>query len=343
MKNKQTIPFSTASCDYYFDASYSRLDKLVPRERTVLITDEHLFASHQVLFGDWNTIVLKPGEAYKTQATVDSIIEQLLEFEVDRGWWLVGVGGGVVTDITGYVAGIYMRGLRFGFVPTSILAMVDASIGGKNGIDVGVYKNMVGLIRQPDFLLYDTDLLDTLPEQEWINGMAECIKHACIKDAPMFKILEEHTLKQLRKDKTLLKKLIRRNALLKTKVVQGDEFEKGERKLLNFGHTLGHAIENMYELSHGQAVSIGMTVACYISEQQTGFKQTERVVKVIGQYGLPTYSVFDVEKAWEILKMDKKRTTQSMNYILLNKIGQAVIQPIPLPELQSLLLEFVKQ
>jgi len=220
---------------------------------------------------------------------------------------------------------------------------VDASIGGKNGIDVGVYKNMVGLIRQPDFLLYDTDLLDTLPEQEWINGMAECIKHACIKDAPMFKILEEHTLKQLRKDKTLLKKLIRRNALLKTKVVQGDEFEKGERKLLNFGHTLGHAIENMYELSHGQAVSIGMTVACYISEQQTGFKQTERVVKVIGQYGLPTYSVFDVEKAWEILKMDKKRTTQSMNYILLNKIGQAVIQPIPLPELQSLLLEFVKQ
>jgi 3-dehydroquinate synthase len=253
------------------------------------------------------------------------------------------VGGGVVTDITGYAAGVYMRGIRCGFIPTTILAMVDASIGGKNGIDVGVYKNMVGLIRQPAFLLYDTDLLASLPEAEWINGMAEVIKHACIKDAAMFKTLEASDLKQLRKDKDLLKKLIRRNALLKSKVVEADEFEKGERKLLNFGHTLGHAIENMYELSHGQAVSIGMTVACHLSERLTGFKHTDRVTKVLEQYGLPTYATFDVEKAWEILKMDKKRTTQAMNYILLEKIGQAVIQPIPLTELQTLLAEFVQQ
>lgn len=340
MKSKLTIPFSTASCDYYFDASALRLDELVPRDKTVLITDEHVFAHHQALFGDWNTIVLKPGEEYKVQDTVNAIIGQLLEFEADRGWWLVGVGGGVVTDITGYAAGIYMRGLKFGFVPTSILAMVDASIGGKNGIDVGVYKNMVGLIRQPSFLLYDTALLDSLPESEWVNGFAEVIKHACIKDAPMFKILEEHTLKQVRKDKALLKKLIRRNALLKTKVVQGDEFEKGERKLLNFGHTLGHAVENIYDLPHGHAVSIGMTAACHLSEQLTGFKQTARVVDVLEKYGLPTYATFEAEKAFGILKMDKKRATGSMNYILLDKIGAAVIRPIPLEELHSLLLEF---
>ena len=326
-----------------FDSSVSELEKLVPRETTVLVTDEHVFNHHQSLFGGWNTIVLKPGEAYKTQATVDSIISKLLEFEADRSWTLVGVGGGVVTDITGYAAGVYMRGIRCGFIPTTILAMVDASIGGKNGIDVGVYKNMVGLIRQPAFLLYDTDLLASLPEAEWINGMAEVIKHACIKDAAMFKTLEASDLKELRKDKDLLKKLIRRNALLKSKVVEADEFEKGERKLLNFGHTLGHAIENMYELSHGQAVSIGMTVACHLSERLTGFKHTDRVTKVLEQYGLPTYATFDVEKAWEILKMDKKRTTQAMNYILLEKIGQAVIQPIPLTELQTLLAEFVQQ
>lgn len=326
-----------------FDSSVSELEKLVPRETTVLVTDEHVFNHHQSLFGGWNTIVLKPGEAYKTQATVDSIISKLLEFEADRSWTLVGVGGGVVTDITGYAAGVYMRGIRCGFIPTTILAMVDASIGGKNGIDVGVYKNMVGLIRQPAFLLYDTDLLASLPESEWINGMAEVIKHACIKDAAMFKTLEASDLKQLRKDKDLLKKLIRRNALLKSKVVEADEFEKGERKLLNFGHTLGHAIENMYELSHGQAVSIGMTVACHLSERLTGFKHTDRVTKVLEQYGLPTYATFDVEQAWEILKMDKKRTTQAMNYILLEKIGQAVIQPIPLTELQTLLAEFVQQ
>ena len=326
-----------------FDSSVSELEKLVPRETTVLVTDEHVFNHHQSLFGGWNTIVLKPGEAYKTQATVDSIISKLLEFEADRSWTLVGVGGGVVTDITGYAAGVYMRGIRCGFIPTTILAMVDASIGGKNGIDVGVYKNMVGLIRQPAFLLYDTDLLASLPESEWINGMAEVIKHACIKDAAMFKTLEASDLKDLRKDKDLLKKLIRRNALLKSKVVEADEFEKGERKLLNFGHTLGHAIENMYELSHGQAVSIGMTVACHLSERLTGFKHTDRVTKVLEQYGLPTYATFDVEQAWEILKMDKKRTTQAMNYILLEKIGQAVIQPIPLTELQTLLAEFVQQ
>jgi 3-dehydroquinate synthetase len=253
------------------------------------------------------------------------------------------VGGGVITDLTGYVGGIYMRGIRTGFIPTTILAMVDAAIGGKNGIDVGVYKDMVGLIRQPGFLLYDTDLLKSLPEDQWINGMAEVIKHACIKDAPMFKILEEHSLKQLRKDKDLLPKLIRRNALLKTKVVQADEFEKGERKLLNFGHTLGHAIENMYELPHGHAVSIGMTAACYVSSQLTGFKQTDRVVDVLKRYGLPTYAHFDVDKAWEILKMDKKRTTQHMNYILLDRIGKGIIQSIPLEGLQALLFEFVQQ
>jgi 3-dehydroquinate synthase len=343
MKNKRTIPFSTASCDYYFDADATRLEELVPRDRTVLVTDEHVFAKHQALFGDWNTIVLKPGEEYKVQATIDSIIEQLLAFEADRTWTLVGVGGGVITDMTGYVAGIYMRGLRFGFIPTSILGMVDASIGGKNGIDVGVYKNMVGLIRQPNFLLYDISLLKSLPEDQWVNGMAEVIKHACIKDASMFKLLEEHKLSDFRKDKDLLSKLIKRNAMLKTKVVQEDEFEKGDRKLLNFGHTLGHAIENMYELPHGHAVSIGMTAACYLSARLTGFSGTERVVKVLDKYGLPTYADFDVQKAWEILKMDKKRTTQSMNYVLLNKIGQGVIQSIPLDGLQSLLLEFVAQ
>ncbi|TDW96523.1 3-dehydroquinate synthase [Dinghuibacter silviterrae] len=338
---KTRVSFSNASCDYYFDTSARRLEELVPRAKTVLVTDEHVFAHHQALFGDWNTIVLKPGEQYKVQETVNAIIDQLLDFEADRSWWIVGVGGGVITDLTGYVAGIYMRGLQFGFIPTSILAMVDASIGGKNGIDVGIYKNMVGLIRQPSFLLYDIDLLKSLPESEWINGMAEVIKHACIKDAPMFKLLEENTLAKLKRDKALLAQLIRRNALLKTKVVQADEFEQGERKLLNFGHTLGHAIENMYDLPHGHAVSIGMTVACHLSARLTGFTQTERVVDVLEKYGLPTYAVFDVDKAWDILKMDKKRAADAMNYILLNKIGQGIIQSIPLEGLQSLLIEFV--
>jgi len=163
---KKIIQFSKASTSFYFDASFEHLEKLTSKDNTVIITDENIFNKNQKKFKGWNAIVLKPGEQYKIQATIDSIIEQLIAFGADRKSVLVGIGGGVITDMAGYAASIYMRGIKFGFVPTSILAMVDASIGGKNGIDVGVYKNMVGIIRQPDFLLYDYGLLKSLPKEE---------------------------------------------------------------------------------------------------------------------------------------------------------------------------------
>ena len=174
---------------------------------------------------------------------------------------LVGIGGGVITDLTGYVAAIYMRGLSFGFVPTSILAMVDAAIGGKNGIDVGVYKNIIGTIRQPQFLLYDYSLLKSLPQSEWVNGFAEIVKHACIKDARLFNTLRQNSIRSYQRNSKELGALIKKNVHIKASVVQADEFEKGERRLLNFGHTLGHAIENIYKMPHGHAISIGMVAA----------------------------------------------------------------------------------
>ena len=250
---------------------------------------------------------------------------------------LIGVGGGVITDMAGYIAGIYMRGIAFGFVPSSILAMVDACIGGKNGVDVGVYKNMVGLIRQPSFLLYDYSLLKSLPKQEWVNGFAEIIKHAAIKDAAMFKLLEQHKLSDFQKDAVLLNKVIQRNALLKSKVVLEDEFERGERKLLNYGHTLGHAIENDYQLPHGFAVSIGMVAAAYISEQYTGFPATERLISIIKKYGLPTHLQYDVEKALQNMMADKKRFKNEVHYVLLEKIGKAIIQPLTVEEIEAAL------
>src|SRR6185503_19444367 len=140
---------------------------------------------------------------------------------------------------------------------------------------------MVGTIRQPSFILHDLIFLNTLPQTEWENGFAEIIKHACIKDEAIFSELEKSSFKTYQNRKKSVCELIQRNAIIKTKVVQQDEFEKGERRLLNFGHTLGHALENQYELLHGQAVSIGMTYACHISEQLTGFKQTEKVVNVL--------------------------------------------------------------
>ncbi|AEW00763.1 3-dehydroquinate synthase [Niastella koreensis] len=331
--------FSSATVNYYFDADFSKLEKMVGQEHAVLVTDEHVFQAHKKKLKGWNCITLKPGEEYKVQATVDSIIEQLIEFKADRSTWLIGIGGGVVTDITGYVAAVYMRGIKCGFVPTTILAMVDASIGGKNGIDVGIYKNLVGTIRQPQFLLYDYSFLKSLPKQEWVNGFAEIIKHGCIKDLSLFKELEKNKLTYYQKNKPALAKLIRRNAEIKSTVVQADEFEKGERRLLNFGHTLGHAIENMYELSHGQAISIGMTAACQISEKLVKFKDSERVIDVLDKYGLPTLANFDKPKAFEVLKMDKKREQKEMNYVLLEKIGKGIVKTIPMTQLEKIVNE----
>lgn len=330
------IQFSLKTTSFYFDADFLLLDKLVSREHAIIITDEHVFDAHKKKLKGWNTIVLKPGEQYKVQQTVDVVIDQLLAMGADRQTFLVGMGGGVITDITGYIAGIFMRGIDFGFVPTSLLAMVDASIGGKNGIDVGVYKNMVGLIRQPSFLIYDYAFLKTLPIKEWQNGFAEIIKHACINDATMFKELQSNSLSNYRKDKAAISKLVQKNALLKAGVVVKDEFEKADRKLLNFGHTLGHAIENMYELSHGQAISIGMTYASVISKQLKFFKGAEEVVALLNKYGLPTFVDFDTSKAFKVLLKDKKKENVSINYILLEKIGKGVIQPLLLVQLKDI-------
>lgn len=334
---KLTYKFSGSSTDYYLASGISYLKKLTDPKATVLITDENVYNAHKHRLRGWNTIVLKPGEEFKVQATVDALVEQLIGMEADRGTTLVGIGGGVITDITGYLSSVYMRGLRVGFLPTSVLAMVDASIGGKNGIDVGEYKNMVGVIRQPAFILQDMTFLDSLPSEEWRNGFAEIIKHACIKDAAMFAELERSTLTNYRDQQKMMTALVQRNAILKTKLVQKDEFEKGERRLLNFGHTLGHALETQYELSHGESISIGMTYACHISERLAGFKKTERVINLLNIYGLPTYAEFDKQKVFDVLKMDKKRERKEMNYVLLEKIGKATVKPISLKQLDKII------
>ncbi|HVM89634.1 MAG TPA: 3-dehydroquinate synthase [Puia sp.] len=338
---KKVFRFSKKTVSYYLDAAFADLGKLVDKKHAAVVTDENVFNAFKKKFDGWKTIVIKAGEEYKVQQTVDEIVKQLIEMEADRKTFLIGVGGGVITDITGYVGSIYMRGIKYGFVPTTLLAMVDASIGGKNGIDVGVYKNLVGTINQPDFLLYDVSLLKSLPQQEWVNGFAEIIKHACIKDAAMFRELEKHKLSYYQKNKEALLKLIRKNTLLKSNVVQNDEFENGERQLLNFGHTLGHAIEKVYGLSHGQAVSIGMVAACIISENYSGFNNTSQVTSTLEKYGLPTQADFDPEKVLNMMKHDKKKVKESINYVLLDKIGHAKTKTIPVNELEKIVYSII--
>jgi 3-dehydroquinate synthase len=229
-----------------------------------------------------------------------------------------------------------MRGLKVGFVPTTILGLVDASIGGKNGVDLGLYKNMLGTIRQPDFILHDYSLLSTLPQHQWEDGFAEVIKHACIKDAALFRELQQTDIVAFRKNREQAAALIARNARIKIKVVQQDEFEQGDRKLLNFGHTIGHAIENLYKLSHGQAVALGMVYAARLSEQLTGFRQVGEIRTILEQYGLPVQRKVNWDKAFDILLKDKKKQGNSLSFILLEKIGRAVIEPVGLTELRKL-------
>lgn len=335
---KKRVAFSSGSTDFYFDGSMADLDSIAKGKRLIFITDSNVFAVHKRKFSKREIIVVPAGEQHKTQATVDFAIGELVKLKADRSTIIIGVGGGVVTDIAGYVAAIYLRGIAVGFVPTTILAMVDAAIGGKNGVDVGIYKNIVGTIRQPAFLLYDHNLLKTLPHQEWVNGFAEVIKHAAIKDAGMFKQLKATTLSKLKRDKAALQKLIMRNAMIKVKVVQKDEFEKGDRKLLNLGHTLGHAIENMLQLPHGFAISIGMVYAAHLSAEITGYKGGLELISLLEQYELPTHASFEMDAAIANLAMDKKRADNVLHFVLLERNGKALLRPIALDALRDLLI-----
>jgi 3-dehydroquinate synthase len=325
---KTSFRFNTGTVNYFPSGNFNDLSTIVDIENTVLVTDENIYDRNEKKFTRWNTIVLKPGEEYKVQETADAVISQLLEAGADRNTTLIGVGGGVITDITGYVASVYMRGIVCGLVPTSLLAMVDASIGGKNGVNAGQYKNMVGTVRQPAFIFHDQSFLKTLPEEEWKSGFAEIIKHAAIRDVAMFRELEANTLAKYMRKKDLVTALIRRNVLLKSKIVITDEFETGARKHLNFGHTLGHALENQYRLSHGEAISVGMSFAALLSRQHTGFKEPERVISLLDKYGLPCFLKFDKDKVFDSIKHDKKKYRDGIDFILLEKTGKALIKNI---------------
>jgi shikimate kinase / 3-dehydroquinate synthase len=332
--------FTFSSKDYscYYNADFSSLERLVSKDKAVIITDKNIASYYSHKFISWRTIIIEPGEKYKQQATADFIINELINLKADRETIIIAIGGGVITDIAGYVASVYMRGIKFALVPTTILAMVDAAVGGKNSINIGIYKNLVGTIRHPEFLFYDYSFLKSLPQVEWINGFAEIIKHACIKDKMLFEWLESQSLQSLQSSVDITDELVRRNVEIKYNIVSNDEFEKGERRLLNFGHTLGHAIENMYKLSHGNAVGIGMVAACIISEEVNNFpaKEKIRVTQLLKKYHLAVDLKYDKEKIWEVLLLDKKKSGNKMNFVLLNSIGDGVVQSIPLIQLQEL-------
>lgn len=334
----KTYTFTTQATQLYYDAAFNDLQEIVGKARAIIITDKHLESIYPEKFSGWQTIAIEPGENNKQQFTVDRIIDKLISLEAERSTILIGVGGGVVTDITGYVASVYMRGINFGFVPTSILGVVDASIGGKNGIDTGNVKNVVGTTRQPSFILHDHAFFAGLPFAEWINGFAEIIKHACINDPALFALLEENELPGFMNSTGLLADLIRKNVEIKTAIVIRDEYEKHERRLLNFGHTFGHAIETTLNIPHGHAVSMGIVMACKLSEKYLGLDPvvTSRITRLLEKYHLPVSADFNKEEVFDLIKHDKKRDGERINFILLKSIGQAVVHPLTFEEIKQL-------
>lgn len=324
------VSFPGGTVEYWLQSSFARYADLVPAENSIIITDENVAALYAGMLQGKKVVVIKAGEAAKQLQTVDYIIRELLKAGAQRSTWIVGLGGGVVTDIAGFAASVYMRGISFGFIPTTLLGMVDASIGGKNGVDVGLYKNTVGSFRQPQFILHDTSFLRTLPDEEWRNGFAEIIKYACVFDKNMFDELMQHDIAYYRSNETALQELIKTCVDRKNNVVLTDELEKQERKLLNFGHTLGHAIENMYSLSHGQAISIGMVAACVIAEEASGLDSnvTDQVRTLLKRYQLPTDIELHTDHVLEILMKDKKRVGKYIDYILPEKLGKGGIQKL---------------
>ena len=336
MLMNKTYNIEGKKVDCLFNMELSAVLDRQANKKTVLLVDENLYHLHQSNFSTFNIIVVPSGEKNKTQSCVDDIINQLLQIQINKDDFIIGVGGGVVTDITGYVASIYKRGISFGLVPTTVLSMVDAAIGGKNGINVGLHKNMVGTICQPEFILYDFSFLESLPDMEWINGFAEIIKHACILDKSLFTFLQHHDITSFKNDKALLKQLIIQNIEIKFGVVQSDVNEKGNRKLLNFGHSFGHAIENLHGISHGEAVSIGMVIASKLSEKYTCLSSTStlQIIELLKKYGLPITIETDGEALFNQLIADKKRTGDDIQFILLDNIGTAVIKNISIPALQ---------
>lgn len=334
-----TVPFSSGTTDYHFNESFENIDAVAEGKPVVIITDKNLFRHYQSKLKRYKTIVIPAGESNKSWEMAKQITEGLLNYEVDKTYLIVGVGGGMVTDISGFVAAAYMRGLDFGFAPASLLAMVDASIGGKNGVNMGAYKNMMGTIRQPKFILFDTRLLQTLPDEEWSNGFAEVIKYGCIFDKELLNELSLHNLDFYKNNKEALQQLIERSAAFKNKTVQEDEHEKGIRKLLNFGHTIGHAIENNYGVAHGKAVAVGMVLACKLSEKYVGLKSEETTFlkTVLEQYHLPSSLKFDVPKVMQTLRMDKKRQVEGVDFIMLETLGKATIRKTLFSEIEGAL------
>ncbi len=325
---------------YYNSEAYIYLNKFIDNKEVssvILINDENtnkyclpLFKNH--FTHQFKTITIKQGDENKNIDTLQYIWNKLIEFDADRKSLIINLGGGVITDIGGFAASTFKRGIRFVHIPTTLLGMVDASIGGKNGINFGGAKNQIGNINNPNFIIVDKNYLKTLPFNELMSGYAEMLKHGLIADKEYWNILSNNIL-NIRIDSNEFSDLIKKSINIKNDIVSRDPFESGIRKALNFGHTLGHAIESYTHsknnpVSHGHAVALGMILALHISFQNEMIRFT--IVNYVSKLIISAYDKIilekkDIDLIKSYLKFDKKNVAGETRFVLLSEIGKPLI------------------
>ena len=330
----------TGGSRIYIGNAEQLLKEILPEKRVIVISDSNLDRTHHDLIVPYEHILIGLGEQAKSLVTLDEIYRQLIELGADRSTFILGIGGGIVTDVAGFVASTFMRGVEFGFITTTLLGAVDASIGGKNGVNIGGFKNMVGTFSQPKFVICDVSLLHTLPVREFRAGLAEVIKTAILGDTELFNILEQSSFDALREDDTLLEDIIARSAQVKASIVAEDEREGGRRRILNLGHTLAHAIEKCTsKLSHGEAVAIGLHSITSSALEQNTISQgdAERILALLAKYGFESALPVERKQLLDAIKGDKKRKGNNLHLIIPTAIGSVEDRLVSLEELKSIL------
>ena len=330
MRKEYTLQSKCGSTHIFLDEGLGRLSSLAGGRRTVVLTDERVHTLHVDRFAGEEVIPVPQGEQAKSLGRATLLYREMIRRKMDKASLLIAAGGGVITDLGGFVASTYQRGIGMGFVPTTLLAMVDAALGGKNGVNLGEYKNMVGTIRQPEFVLIDPSFLQTLPRREFVSGLAEVVKYGLISDPAILDLLEGKDAGEVALDGDLLAEIIDRSVRAKIRVVEEDEDDSGIRRILNFGHTYGHGIERLHNLSHGRAVAYGMMVALTLSEKlgllESGVR--EKAMRILRQLELIPDIRPDRQRVMEIIARDKKRRGDTIAFVLLRRPGVTEIVPL---------------
>lgn len=320
-----------SSSDLYIGAVADLLPSLLPDGRVVVVSDASIDRLHPSLLAPYEKILIGQGETIKTLRTVEQIHRRLLDAGADRRTFVLGIGGGIVTDVAGFAASTYMRGVPFGFVSTTLLGQVDASVGGKNGVNVGGYKNIAGTFTQPRFVVCDPALLATLPDREFRAGLAEVVKSAVIGDAALFELLEASSFEKLRSDTALLERAIEAAIRVKAEIVGRDERETGERRLLNLGHTLAHAIEKCSsKMSHGEAVAVGLrsVAAAAVRQGMLAEADERRIAELLGRLGFTLTPPVPVSRLLREVGKDKKSDGDSLHVVLPVAIGRCEVRTV---------------